>query len=197
LEVVGAVSAASGLLEAAISVIKRVRKAYERQRELASVLDSYNDELVTIKGVLQIVRDEESLRTAAVASQLDGIESLARKLNMCLQALDPGAKGFVRQFTHQLAHGSKEEKALADIMDALGHAKSDLSLHVQVANVGLIRTVGDKLVANAEVIGRVDLVLQQVFGEGRGLKIAALLKNKHPQGTFGCTSPTKILKVDR
>jgi len=178
-------------------VIKRVRTAYERQRELASVLDSYNDELVTIRDVLQIVRDEESLRTAAVASQIDGIESLARKLNICLQALDPGPKGFVRQLTHQLAHGSKEEKTLADIMDALGHAKSDLSLHVQVANVGLIRTVGDKLFANAEVIGRVDLVLQQVFGEGRGLKIAALLGNRPTQGTFGRTSPRKILKVDR
>jgi hypothetical protein len=166
-------------------VIKRVRKAYERQRELASLLDSYKDELVTIKDVLQIVRDEESLRTAAVASQLHGIESLARKLNICLQALDPGARGFVRQFTHQLAHGSKDEEA------------SDLSLRVQVANVGLTRTVGDKLVANAEVIGRVDLVLQQVFGEGRGLKIADLLKNRNTQGTFGCTSPTKILNVNR
>jgi flagellar hook-basal body complex protein FliE len=197
LEVLGAVSAASGLLEAAISVIKRIRKAYEQQKEIARVLNGYNDELVTIENILQIVRDEEALRTAAVASQLDGIDVLAKRLNQCLKALDPGARGSVRQFTHQLAHGSQDEKALADIMNALGHATSNLSLHVQVANVGLIRTVEDQLVANAEVISRVDNVIQQVFGEGRGLKIAALLKNRHAQGTFGYRSPTKILKVDR
>jgi len=35
---------------------------------------------------------------------------------------------------------------------------------------------------NAEVLNRIDLVLQQVFGEGRGLKLAELLKGRSARG---------------
>lgn len=187
----GAVSAASGLLEAAISIIKRIRTAYERQKELVKILESYHDELITIESVLRIVRDEEALQTAAVASQLAIIEGLARTLRDCLQTLDPGAKGPLHQFAHQLVQGSKDEKALTVIMNKLARARSELGLHIQVANVGLTRIFGDKLVANTEVVRRVNFVLQQVFGEGRGLKIAMLLKNRPAQGAFGHTPLVK------
>jgi hypothetical protein len=45
-------------------------------------------------------------------------------------------------------HGSKDEKTLADIMNELTRAKSNLSLRLQVANVGLTRTVENTIVAN-------------------------------------------------
>jgi hypothetical protein len=196
-EVLGAVSAASSLLDSAIGTIKRVCKAYERQKEVLKVLNSYDDELSTMKNILQIVSDEEALQTAAVASQLKKIKGLAERLNDCLQLLEPGTRGSMCQFTHQLVHGSAYEKALADIMDELGHAKSGLSLHIQVANVGLTQTVRDKLVVNAEVVYRVDHFLQQVLGEGQGLKIAMLLKDRPTQGKFDHASLVKILKVDR
>jgi hypothetical protein len=48
---------------------------------------------------------------------------------------------------------------LANIIDELTRAKSNLSLHVQVANVGLTRTVGGIVVANAAVVDRIDLFL--------------------------------------
>ncbi|KAF2184493.1 hypothetical protein K469DRAFT_634037 [Zopfia rhizophila CBS 207.26] len=178
LEVLSAVSAASSLLEAAIGIIRRIRKALEQQKDLTKVLSSYHDELMNIKNVIQIVKDEEALQTAAVASQLVRIEDFAARLVDSLQFVDPGTKSSMRQLAHQLVQGSKDEKALASIMDELGRAKSSLSLRIQVANVGLTRIVGNTLVANAEVVNRVDLVLQQVFGEGRGLKLAELLKNR-------------------
>jgi hypothetical protein len=55
-------------------------------------------------------------------------------------------------------------------MDELTRAKSNLSMHAQVANVGLTHTVEDIVVANAAIVDRINLLLQQVFGEGRGLK---------------------------
>jgi hypothetical protein len=67
-------------------------------------------------------------------------------------------------------------------MDEFIRAKSNLSMHAQVANVGLIRTVEDIVVVNTAIVDRINLLLQQVIGEGRGLKNADLLKNRSPRG---------------
>jgi hypothetical protein len=181
-EVLGAASAASGLLETSIRIVGRVRKANERQKELIRVLDNHDLELKNIKTIIQIVEDEDALQTAAVAAELVKLREIEKKLVECLKTLDPGGKGPIRKLAHQLVHGSKDEKTLADIMDELAHAKSDLSVRIQVANVGLTRTVEDTIVANAAAIDRIDQLLVPVFGEGRGLKIAQLLKDRSPQG---------------
>jgi hypothetical protein len=60
-------------------------------------------------------------------------------------------------------------------------AKSSLSLRIQVANVGLLRT---SLLLMPQSLIESNLLLQQVFGEGRELKIAELLKNRSLQGTM-------------
>jgi len=181
LEVLGAISAASSLLEAAIGIIGRIRKAHEQQKDLARILSGYHDELMNTKDIVRIVKDEEALQTATVVSQLVSIEALAVRFVDYLKTMDPGTKRPLRQLAHQLMQGSKEEKAIADIMNKLGHAKSSLSLGIQIANVGLTRVVGDTLVANIEVVHRVDLVLQKVLGEGGGLKLAELLKDRPAQ----------------
>jgi hypothetical protein len=75
---------------------------------------------------------------------------------------------------------------LADIMNELSRAKSNLGLRLQVANVGLTRTVENTITANAEVVSRIDLLLQQEFGKGQGLKIAELLRDRSPRGMPNC-----------
>jgi len=182
LEILGAASAASALLETAIGVIGRFRKAYEKQKDLAAVLSNHNNELASTKAVIRIVEDEPVLRTAAVICELVNIEATAKKLVDCLKAMDPEQKGAMRQFVHQLAYGSKDEKALADVMNELSRVKSSLGLRLQVANVGLTSIVENTITANAEVISRINKLLQQVFGEGQGLKIAELLKDRPRRG---------------
>lgn len=73
---------------------------------------------------------------------------------------------------------------LAAIMEEVARAKSDLSLHIQVANVGLTKTISDGLAVNAGLVRRVDSILQQVLGKGQGLEIAKLLGDEPTQGTF-------------
>jgi hypothetical protein len=170
------------LLETAVGVIGRIRKAYEEQKDLAAVLSNHNSELASTNAVILIVKDEPVLHTAAVTCELVNIEAIAKKLVSRLKTMDPEQKGAMRQFVHQLAYGSKDEKALAGIMNELSRAKSSLGLRLQVANVGLTRTVENTITANAEVISRIDILLQQVFGEGQRLKIAELLKDRSPRG---------------
>lgn len=97
----------------------------------------------------------------------------------------------VRQLAHQLVHGTKDEETLADIMIDLDRAKANLSLRVQLANVGLTRMVHDTVLANIEVINRIDRLLAMVFRKSHGLKLASLLKDKIPQGS--CNGVVKLL----
>jgi hypothetical protein len=160
-----------------------MRKAYERHQNLTAALDKYVLEIDSVNAIVSTIVDEDALQTASVASELTKLCTVGTKLMKCLKELDPGDKGIVRQLAHQLVHGTKEEETLADIMRSLDRAKADLSLRVQLANVGLTRMVHDTVLANVEVISRIDRLLAEVFRESHGLKLAGLLKDMVLQGS--------------
>jgi len=182
-EVLGAVSAAAGLLEVAIHTIKRVRKACERQRNLTEVLDKQTIKLKEIRKIVQMIEKEDALQTANVVIEVNKLQVIETELLQCLKKLNSTSTGTIQQLAHQFAHGSKDEKTLADIMDDLDRAKSNICLCIQLANVGLTRTINNTVLANAKVVNRIDNLLVRVIGEGRGLKIAGLLKYRTPQGS--------------
>jgi hypothetical protein len=183
-EVLGVASSVAQLLEGAIRLLKRVRKAHERRHDLTSVLDKHALEIETINVLVRTVDDEDALQTAVVNSELTKLHAVGAKLVRRLRELDPGNKGRVRQLAHQLVHGTKDEETLADIMKDLDRAKANLSLRVQLANVGLTRMVHNTVLANVEVINRIDRLLAVVFRESHGLKLADLLKDRIPQGSW-------------
>ena len=180
----GAVAAAAQLLEAAIRILRRLRKAHERQKTLAETLERHECQLQSIKVIIGIIEDEETLQTAKVRFEVVRMNGVEDKLVRLLKELDNGSRRAVTQFTYQLVHGSSEEKRLGKIMDELCHIKSDLLLHIQVANVGVMRTVENKLVANAEAIERIDRFLRDELGDGVGLKIAGLVKGRRPSSMY-------------
>jgi hypothetical protein len=182
-EVLGAAGAVAGLLEVAFGLIMRIRKAYERQQNLIEVLDKHALAVQNVKEVVQAVADEDALQTATVASELAKLEVIGKKLMRCLREQYPTDQRKVRQFTHQLVKGTKDEDRLADIMTDLDRAQAALSLRVQLANVGLTRMVHNTILANAEAINRIDQRLNEIFGDGRGLKLASLLKDASPEGS--------------
>jgi hypothetical protein len=182
-DVLGVASSVAQLLEGAIRLLKRVRKAYERHQNLAEVLDKHALEIENINAIVRAIVDEDALQTAVVTSELEKLHAIGAKLVNCLEELDPRNKGKVRQLAHQLVHGTKEEETLADIMRSLDRAKADLSLRVQLANVGLTRMVHDTVLANVEVISLIDRLLAEVFRESHGLKLAGLLKDMVLQGS--------------
>lgn len=103
-----------------------------------------------------------------------------------LEELEPSkvAKpvGRVNSFTRQLVQGDANEERLKTAMDKLGQIKSGLLLKIQISNVGVMKTTAKQLVANAEVIQRIDVALREEVGCCEGLRIARLLKGKRPSG---------------
>lgn len=182
--VLGTASAVGGLLEIAIRIVGRLRKAAERLQDLSAVLDKHMIELASLKSMIQTVEDEDDLQTAHVRLELDKIRDIGEALVLCLRGIEKIGKNksSVRQFAHQLIHGSREEQKLKSLMDDLKRGKFDLFFRIQVASVGVIRIVGDAVFANAQIIQRIDRYLVDLFGEGQGLKIALLLKDGLPEG---------------
>ncbi|KAM0285980.1 hypothetical protein ACHAQH_001169 [Verticillium albo-atrum] len=177
-DIFGATAAVAGLLEGALRLIKRVRKAYERQKELSEILDKHMADIESIGNIVDAILDEDALQTAVVTSELTKIRVIAGRLVKCLKELDPGSKGRTRQVAHHLLHGTKEEETLADVMRELERAKTSLILHVQLANVGLTRMVRDRVFADTEIVHRIDQLLVQMLGQDHGLRLAGLVESQ-------------------
>jgi hypothetical protein len=178
----GILSAAAQLFDQSIRVLGRIRKAHQRQKALLDVLTQHESELSSIKAMIGIILDEEDLRTANVCSEVMRLKDVQEKLAKLLKELDPMLKKPILQFAHQLTKGSSDETRLSGIMSELGQVKSMLLLRIQVANVGVMRDVQQGLVANTEVIERVDEFLREEVGGCEGLKIARLLHGRRASG---------------
>lgn len=186
---IGTIAAVNQILENAIQFIGRLRKAYQHTKDLKDFFDKLEQEVSSIGKIIQIVKEEVALQTDSVDSTLLKLEATEKKLVKWLKRVDPGGKGPIRQFGHQLVHGSKERKALAEIMNELSRVKADLCMSMQVAHVGVTWTVGDKVVANSKMIRRIDRRLRRTIGRGGGLKIARLLKDRPLQGRYAKLIP--------
>jgi ribosome-binding factor A len=182
----GVLSAAAQLFDQSIRVLGRIRKAHQRQKALLDVLAQHESELSSVRAMIGIIQDEKDLQTANVYSEVMRLKDVQEKLVKLLGELDPRLKKPVLQFAHQLTKGSSDETRLFGIMSELGQVKSMLLLRIQVANVGVMRDMQQGLVANTEVIARVDEFLREEVGSCEGLKIARLLQGRDPSGEYSC-----------
>ena len=146
------------------------------------MIERHNEELQGIESVMQVVRREECLQTAAVVSELVKIEDLSQELLTLLKRLDPGDKSLPRQIAHQLGSGSKDEADLDNILKRINTAKTNLLVHIQVAGVGLSRDGQNNIVANTAEISKLDQTIKTLLGDEWGLKIASLIQHKPLQG---------------
>jgi hypothetical protein len=182
-----AVQATTQLVEQAFRIIARLRTAHQRQKALVDVLTRHETELRGVKTLIGIIDDEEELHTPSVAEELVHLQAVQGKLAKMLETLDPKQRSKANQFARQLVQGSADEKKLATIMDELVHIKATLLLRIQVSSVGVMRNIEQELVANAEVIQRIDQSLREHISDCEGLRIARLLKGRRPSSEF-CTS---------
>lgn len=177
-------SSVISLLDAAITTSGRIRKAGDRQKGLGSVLEAHERHLHQTREIIRVIKTETALQTASVSSGLLELEAITKKLVALLDSLSKH-RSDVRQFMHQLVSGSRDEQELADVMGELGRAKANISLRLQVANVGLTSTVEKTVMLNAETVKRVDRLIQNTLGPGQGLKIAKLLPKDATDGKDG------------
>ncbi|KAH7327748.1 hypothetical protein B0I35DRAFT_403215 [Stachybotrys elegans] len=174
LEIAGGVIA---FIETAITILSRLRRTYERQKDLPGLLAKHINALIQIHSVIKVIRNEDTLQTSAVVAELGKMEMVAKELVTLVKQLSRrrSASG---QFFHQLVRGSDDEKKLEKVMQDLSREQDQLALYIQVAHVGLTRTMSDKIAVEAEIVDRIDKLVQQVFGDGKGLQMMKFLRSR-------------------
>lgn len=171
------------VVETVIRLFGALQKAQERQNDLPKLLETHRKELQNTKQIVNIVLNEEALHIDTVVSDLTDIDSYGTILKDYLIKLAK-ERTALQQYTRQLIRGPRDSAKLNGMMHDLQLAKGSLILKIQVAHVGLTRSVGDAVLVNCEIVERVNELLQQILGEGKGLKIADLLRNGVPQGAY-------------
>lgn len=147
------------------------------------MLERHTLEIESVNTIARAILDEDELQTAAIASELLKLQVVGTRLVSHLKRMEPGGKGVARQLAYQLANGTRDEETLADVMDDLTRVKANLSLRMQLANVGLIRMVRETVIGSVEAIKRVDCLLVDVLGSTQGLKLAGLVTDTVPNGS--------------
>lgn len=142
------------------------------------MLAQHHEDLRGTESVIKVVHSQRCLETAAVTSELVKMRNLSQELLALLERLDSGKKSISRQLAHQLISGSKDEEHFDNIVKRMNTAKTNIILHVQVASVGLTRDAQSNIVANTAEISHLDRTIRELLGDGRGLRIASLLKDQ-------------------
>jgi hypothetical protein len=105
------------------------------------------------------------------------VEAFGQELKKHLMSMGEPRSG-LRPFGHQIIRGSNDEAQLASIMASLGRAKQDLILQVQVANVGLTKSVNNAILIEVATVNKIQALLEDTLGEGKGLRILISSENK-------------------
>jgi hypothetical protein len=133
--------------------------------------------LSSLASYLDLVQKEEALQTAAVAESIQNILKIGKDLQQCLDAMKARlAQSSSRQLVHALKSGDKDEKALGDVLKRLDKARLELAMRIQLANVGITKSVRDGLIAAMPIVHRINHNVERVLDEG--LRIARLLRER-------------------
>jgi hypothetical protein len=130
-ETFGIVISASQGLEATIEIVKRFKKAYDRNQEQAGFLDRYRLELLAIKEQVGKIEKDKALATSAVLTTVFRLKEPVERLAKWLTKVD--RRGQKSGFLNQLVNGNTERKKLEEILGDMARIKPDLSQAITVA----------------------------------------------------------------
>lgn len=180
-EIFATATAASATLEQCIKLFSRIRKAVERQKGLPDLLEKYSAEVSQTKTIVELIEDEEALKTPSVGSAVAKLNDVGGSLRTHLTTLAT-SKGPIQGFFKQLLSGEEGREKLEHIMRDLGDAKLTVSLHLQLSNVGLTRQVGQAVQVNIAAIEAMNKLLKERLGPGQKLRISQLLEGRQQNG---------------
>lgn len=89
-------------------------------------------------------------------------------------------KSKLRQLSHTLKDGDKEDRELDNILSRVHNARSELSIRIQITHVGLTGNQKEGFQVSNDVLMRVGGANAKTLGEG-GLQLAHALEQLSPQ----------------
>lgn len=185
-----------GLVSTALSLVREIQLVRERVHGASKILDNHGQELDSLLAMVDLVEREPAFQTASIAAELQNIIKGAEELRIYLKTMQRRVSHNVtRLYIHTLVSGGKDERAIASVLAKLDRAMRGLGVCIQLANVGLTRTLGEGFVAVLPVIKRTNRNVEEVLGAG--LRIATLLQDRVPLDGMWKLLHDQTFKIDK
>jgi hypothetical protein len=107
-------------------------------------------------------------------SQPERLKNIEEKLDAHLRKLSTEGTIFLQLTGHHLFYGSQDKQMLVDTVREMG----DVCLTIQIAQIGLTRTNGDQVLANAKEIKCVYEHLKKVFWRRKKVENSKVAKKE-------------------
>lgn len=153
--------------------------------ELHKLFNQHAEEVSRVNQLVVLVRDEESLQTAAVKVALQDVEKHGKELEEHLKYIKfQVERNRLEQIGHALSSGSDDKNTLRGIMQVLGNSKMNLLSYILICNVGLVRGVDNSVKVNTTTLESLDGLIKSRLGIEDTLRIKKLVGDRQSSGKF-------------
>ena len=133
-------------------------------RDAPKLLEEHRKQLEIMANTASLIEAEKELQTAGIGEQLIRVEEISRELHDFLESMCRSQKkSKVQRYLHAIGTREQNAEELRRILDRWAGARAVLSLHIQLAQVGLSRSLHDGVVAVVPTIQRIDQSLQRLL----------------------------------
>jgi hypothetical protein len=165
------------ILQTAIDVATKVQAARDK-KGLASVIKANRKEVESLRDIVAIVDKEKVLQTKTILEEIAEILELAKTLEDLLKLMEDAS------FTSRVVHGKNQKEELSSLTGEIAKRKSNLTMKIQGAHVGLTVSADKKFVVQMEKIESLDANLKRLINGFDGLSIVEVVKGKEPNGIY-------------
>ncbi len=175
-------AAVTDLLTEAITAVQKIQDARGILRGVSQRPDEWYSQLDTLLTTLWLIRDEPELQTLAVQEQSKRIVRLAKDLQQQLDNIDIEMDRDRQR--HELNRGREEVKNLENAMSELERARTELTVRICLAPVGVRGNMGSGFSADPHVIQRVDGSVHRILKARLAIACQLEAPGRLPDGDF-------------
>ncbi|KAH7166527.1 hypothetical protein EDB81DRAFT_782400 [Dactylonectria macrodidyma] len=189
-DVVGTVSAVTGLIGQAITLVQQIQSACARIKGNSKTVKDLSVRLDSIGRTLTLVQEEPRLQDAAVEQSVEAIVDIYNELKVFLNRLEERQKkNAVQQFVKALKDGDQDDVTLSEILARLADARGELIVRICAVHVGVTGNLNDGFAVARDVVLEINDNVSRVLGTQ--LVLAEWLQ--HRQLT---TTASRIIELD-
>ncbi|KAK2741688.1 hypothetical protein CKAH01_07029 [Colletotrichum kahawae] len=176
-EAIGVAASVVGLIATTVTIIQQVRNARDKVKRVSKTLGDVSSVLEATSETLNLVQRESQLQTTEVGTQVEAIKEVVIELQVFFDSIQKEQqKSKIHNFGRAFKSGDAEDKALAEILNRLQNARSELHTRILVTNVGLSGSLQDGYRVGLQVLQDTNVKVRQVLG--LNLALAERLHNR-------------------
>lgn len=184
LEILGGISAIISIIEAAVKVADRISQAKDKDA-WTTLIDRNRKEMRSLQKIVELIKQEEALRTKDIIEEVAEISELATKVQQLLKKMEEAG------FRSNFKNGKSWKLELQALTSSISTAKGTLTLKIGSAHVGLTMDANKKYAVQMEKIDNVESQLKKLVDDFGCLDISEVIKGRKPRRMYQVNKPSE------